>query len=267
MAKVRPMARYRMLISYDGTDYCGWQRQPEHKHSPEAPSIQETLEKALAKILNHPLDLSASGRTDAGVHAVGQVVHFETDRKMPNDLCWALRSQLPPSIIPKKLWLAPDDFHATISAVDKTYRYVIFNKPRASALLHRYSWWIRGALDVDGLNQAAEHLIGTQDFASFRNVGTPTKTTIRRIDRAIWSQPRPGILRFEVTGGGFMKQMVRNLVGTMVDNQLRGRSPELMSEIIALKDRAKAGPAAPAQGLFLMKVRYPKALDNKCRQL
>ncbi|MBX3018257.1 MAG: tRNA pseudouridine(38-40) synthase TruA [Bdellovibrionaceae bacterium] len=261
------MARYRMLISYDGTDFCGWQRQGEHKNSPKLPSIQETLEKAVGQILNHPLDISASGRTDAGVHAVGQVIHFETERKIPQDLCWALRSKLPPSISPKALWLAPDEFHATLSAVNKTYRYWIYNQPRASALFHRYSWWIRTPLDLSRMNRSAEQLLGTQDFASFRNVGTPTKTTIRRIDRAVWTETKPGILKFEVTGSGFMKQMVRNLVGTMTELEIRGKNPEKMSEIIALKDRSEAGPAAPAQGLFLMKVRYPKALDNKCRQL
>lgn len=261
------MARYRMLISYDGTDYCGWQKQKDHKHGPDLPSIQQTLEIALGNILNHPVDISASGRTDAGVHAVGQVVHFETERKMPQDLCWALKSKLPNSISAKQVWLAPDDFHATISAVNKTYRYWIWNHPRAPALLARYSWWIRNPLSLDFLNQVSQQLIGTQDFASFRSVGTPTKTTFRRIDRAEWVQKRPGLLQFSITGGGFMKQMVRNIVGTSVDLELKGKEAKMMSDIIALKDRTKAGPAAPPQGLFLLKVRYPKALDNKCRQL
>lgn len=261
------MARYRMLISYDGTDYCGWQRQKDHQNGPELPSLQETLEDALGAILNEPLILSASGRTDAGVHAAGQVIHFDTERRLPKDLCWALRSRLPPSISAKAVWAAPDEFHATLSAVDKTYRYWIWNRPRASALLHRYSWWIRKPLELDFLNETSRLLLGTQDFASFRSMGTPTKTTVRRIDRVQWSRKASGLLQFEITGGGFMKQMVRNIVGTLVELEMRGHPPEMISDIIALKDRTKAGPAAPPQGLFLMKVRYPKALDNKCRQL
>lgn len=261
------MPRYRMLISYDGTDFCGWQRQGEHQNSPELPSVQESLETALGTILNHRVVLSASGRTDAGVHAAGQVIHFDSDRKMPKDLCWALRGKLPPSISAKAVWLAPDEFHATLSAIDKTYRYWIWNRPRASALLHRYSWWIRSPLDVDYLNACSRHLLGTQDFASFRSVGTPTKTTVRRIDRVEWKRLNSGLVQFEITGGGFMKQMVRNIVGTVVDLEMRRKDAEMINDIIALKDRTKAGPAAPAQGLFLMKVRYPKALDKECRQL
>lgn len=261
------MARYRLLISYDGTDFCGWQRQKDHKHGPELPSIQGTLESALGKILTHPVNISASGRTDAGVHAVGQVCHFETERRMPADLCWALKAKLPPSISAKALWLAPDDFHATLSAVRKTYRYWIWNHPRAPALLHRYSWWIRRPVSLDYLNEASKLLLGEQDFESFRSMGTPVRHSIRRIERAEWIQKRPGLMEFSITGNGFMKQMVRNIVGTLMDLEMRRHPAEKLNEIIALRDRAKAGPAAPPQGLFLLNVRYPKSLDNKCRQL
>lgn len=264
---MRPVARYKMIISYDGTDFCGWQRQKDHKHGPELPSIQETFEKALGTILNHKVDLSASGRTDAGVHAVGQVIHFDTDRKMPRDLCWALKSKLPPTISAKALFEVPKEFHATVSAYNKTYRYWVWNHERAPALMQRYVWWIRNPLHLDFLQEAADQLVGTQDFASFKNTGTPTRTTVRRIDQAVWTQKKPGLLEFQITGGGFMKQMVRNIVGTMVDLELKGKEAKMISDIIALKDRTKAGPAAPPQGLFLMKVRYPKALDNKSRQL
>lgn len=261
------MARYRLLVSYDGTDYCGWQKQKDHEHGPDLPSLQETLERALGSILNHQVDLCASGRTDAGVHALGQVCHFESDRQMPRDLCWALKSKLPSSISAKSLWLAPDDFHATISAEQKTYRYWIWNHARPTALLSRYSWWIRQPLRLDYLNEVAQQLIGEKDFASFRSVGTPVKHTIRRIDRAVWRQRHPGLVEFSITGGGFMKQMVRNIVGTQVEMDMRGRDVEMLSNIINLKDRTKAGVTAPAQGLFLVNVRYPKALDNGCRQI
>lgn len=262
-----PMARYRLHISYDGTDFCGWQRQKEHKHGTLQPSIQQTLEEALSSILNHDVELSASGRTDAGVHALNQVVHFKSERKMPADLCWALKSKLPSTISAKALYVAPDDFHATLSAVDKTYRYWIWNHPRAPALLGRYSWWIRNPIRLDFLNEACRHLIGTQDFASFRSMGTPVRHTVRRIDQALWTQKRAGLIEFSITGGGFMKQMVRNIVGTAIDLEKKDKTTEMMKDIIALKDRTKAGTTAPPQGLFLVRVRYPKSLDNKCRQI
>lgn len=254
------MARYRMILSYDGTDFCGWQRQKPHKHASPLPSIQETLEQALGKILNHPVDVSASGRTDAGVHAVAQVVHFETDRKLPRDLCWALKSQLPASISAKAYAPVPSDFHATLSAKRKTYRYWIWNHPRAPALLNRYAWWLRAPLDLDKLNALCEPLLGEQDFACFRSMGSPVKTTVRRIEKAAWVRRRNGLIEFTVVGNGFMKQMVRNMVGTMVDLEKQPNGHEKMREIIGLKDRTRAGRTAPPQGLFLINVEYPKRL-------
>lgn len=261
------MTKVKLLVSYDGTDFCGWQKQKDHKHGPDLPSLQETVEKALEKILNHPVELCASGRTDAGVHAVGQVCHFETDRRLPKDLCWALKAQLPPSVSAKAAWEAPAEFHATLSATKKTYKYWVWNHPRAPALLHRYSWWIRTPLDVDELNRMAEKLLGRHDFASFRSMGTPVRHTVREIYSARWHWRRPGLLEFEVIGNGFMKQMVRNLVGTQVDLAWKGQPIEKMDEILKACDRTKAGPAAPPQGLFLYRVVYPKTLDRKCRRL
>lgn len=264
------VAKYRLVISYDGTDFCGWQRQKEHRHASPKPSIQGTLEEALSRIFNHPVVVSASGRTDAGVHAVAQTCHFETDRKLPKDLCWALKSQLPPSIAAKAVFPAPDHFHATLSATRKTYRYWIWNQPRGTALLHRYSWWIRSPLDPKLLNELAATLIGEKDFASFRSMGTPVKHTRRRIFRARWRRKPSGLLEFEVTGNGFMKQMVRNLVGTQVLLCQAHKGPEKMREIISLEDRTKAGPAAPPQGLFLMHVEYPQnhiSVDRTDREI
>jgi tRNA pseudouridine38-40 synthase len=261
------MTRVKLIISYDGTDYCGWQKQKSHAFASDLPTIQETAEKALEKIFRHPISLSASGRTDAGVHAAAQVIHFDTDRRLPKDLCWALRSHLPDTIVAKAAFIAPDDFHSTISAEKKTYRYWVWNNPRPTALMARYSWWIRQELDVDFLNECAKHLISKQDFASFRSVGTEVKHTIRHIYKAQWRRKKSGLLQFEVTGNGFMKQMVRNLVGTQVDLALRGEPSERMLSILQAKDRTKAGPAAPPQGLFLAQVYYPKELDNRCRQI
>jgi tRNA pseudouridine38-40 synthase len=261
------MARIKLILSYDGTDYCGWQKQKEHAFASDKPSVQETVEKALEQILRHPIELSASGRTDAGVHAVAQVAHFDSERTMPKDLCWALHSKLPTSITAKAAFEAPDDFHSTISAEKKIYRYWIWNNMRSTALLSRYSWGLRKPLNLDFLNEAASHLLGEQDFASFRSMGTPVKTTVREIYSAQWSRPKPSLLEFKVCGNGFMKQMVRNLVGTMADLDIKSQPAEMMREIINHKDRRKAGPTAPPQGLALLKVYYPQTLDKRCRRL
>lgn len=261
------MARIKMIVSYDGTDFCGWQKQKDHASASEKPSLQETIEKALSKIFNEPIDLSASGRTDAGVHALAQVCHFDTERPLPKDLCWALRAKLPDSIVAKSAWIAADDFHSTISATHKTYRYWIWNSPRSTALLARYSEWIRQPLDLDYLNEQTKYLVGKQDFKSFQSTGTVVHHTIREIHSARWRMKKKNLIEFEITGSGFLKQMVRNIVGTQMDLFLRGQPIEKMKDIIAAQDRKKAGPAAPAQGLFLYRVYYPKSLDNKCRQI
>jgi tRNA pseudouridine38-40 synthase len=259
--------RIKLLVSYDGTDYCGWQKQKDHKHGPEKPSLQETLEKALAKILNEPVKVSASGRTDAGVHALGQVAHFDTTRKLPKDICWALRSTLPHSIVVKSAWEAPPEFHATLSATHKTYRYWVWNSQRPTALMDRFTNWVRHPLDLDYLNEQAKYLEKSQDFKSFQSVGTPVLHTVREIYKARWKQRKKHLVEFEITGSGFLKQMVRNIVGTQLDLCHKGQPIEKIEEIIKAQNRQKAGPAAPPQGLFLYHVYYPSDLDIKCRQI
>lgn len=258
------MSRVRLVLSYDGTDYCGWQKQKAHICGPKLPSIQETVEQALQKILNQSLAVSASGRTDAGVHAVYQVTHFDTTRTLPRDLCWALKSQLPASISAKYAWIAPSDFHSTLSARWKTYRYYIWNDDRPTALLARYSWWIRKKLDIELLQALTQPILGTHDFASFQSKGTPVRHTVRTIYRAEWKKINQRLLLFEVTGSGFLKQMVRNMVGTVVDGSLKGQTPQDIQRIMATCDRTQAGPTCPPQGLFLYRVGYPKKLDRLC---
>ena len=261
------MARIKLIVSYDGTDFCGWQKQKDHAHASEKPSLQETLEKAHEKIFREKIDLSGSGRTDAGVHALAQVCHFDTEKTLPKDLCWALKSKLPDSIVAKSAWIAADDFHATRSATHKTYKYWIWNSPRSTALLARYSQWIRQPLDLDYLNEQAKYLVGKQDFKSFQSTGTPVSSTVREIYSAQWKMKKKNLIEFEITGSGFLKQMVRNIVGTQTDFALRGYPAEKMKEVLKAQDRKKAGPTAPGQGLFLYRVYYPQSLDNKCRQI
>lgn len=261
------LTKVRFTVAYDGTGFCGWQKQkPE-----DQVSVAQTIEEALEKVFAEKISLFASGRTDAGVHALNQVCHFSTHRKMdPNkkwDLCWALNAHLPPSIVVKKAWLAPDDFHATLSATHKTYRYLLINRSRPSAHLNRYAHWARLPIDLQHLQDSSRFLLGNHDFKSFQSVGTPVKDTIREIYQADWQWRRPGVLQFTVTGSGFLKQMVRNIVGTSLMLERKGLDPSKMQEILAAQDRMKAGPPAPAQGLYLMRVYYPQDLDNRCLEL
>lgn len=261
------LTKIRFTVAYDGTGYCGWQKQkPE-----DQVSVAQVIEQALEKVFNEKISLFASGRTDAGVHALNQVCHFSTRRKINPakrwDLCWALNAHLPPGIVVKKAWLAPEDFHATLSASHKTYRYLIINRPRPSAHLNRYAEWVRLPIDIEHLQQSSKFLIGNQDFKSFQSVGTPVRDTLREIYKADWKWRRPGVLQFTVTGNGFLKQMVRNIVGTSLMLERKKMPAEDMGEIILAQDRMKAGPPAPAQGLYLMKVYYPQNLDNRCLEL
>ncbi len=261
------MTRIRFTVAYDGTDFCGWQRQ---NHGP-LKSVQHVLEDALSKLLQEKIGLYASGRTDAGVHARNQVCHFDSRHPESKfigwDFPWALKTLLPPSISVKKAWIAPSDFHSTLSATGKTYRYFIFNHPRRSPFLYRYAEWLRKPVDMDHLNASTEYILGKHDFKSFQSVGSPVPHTVREIYKAQWERPKPHILRFSVTGEGFLKQMVRNIVGTQLMLERQGEKPEKMKKILEAMDRKIAGPPAAPQGLFLWRVYYPKELDNRCRNL
>ncbi len=261
------MPRIKFTVAYDGTDFCGWQRQ---NHGPK-PSICQTIQTGLEKIFDQKISLFASGRTDAGVHALNQVCHFDTTRPEARlkgfDLGAAMKTQLPSTISIKRAWLAPEEFHSTLSPEKKTYRYLIYNAPQPSVFLNRYTDWIRKPLDLDYLNSCSEFLLGNQDFKSFQSVGSDVKHTVRNIEYAKWSWRRDNIAQFTITGSGFLKQMVRNIVGTQLLLEKKGFQSEKLREIIESKSRQAAGPPAPPQGLFLMRVYYPLDLDNKCREL
>ncbi len=261
------MTRIKFTVAYDGTGYCGWQKQNHEKR----PSISGTIEAALEKIFGHKIILFASGRTDAGVHALNQVCHFDTTKDLSQrknwDLSWALRRYLPDSIVVKKVWIAPKQFHSTISAYKKTYKYLIFNAQRPSPLLNRYMGWVRRPINLDHLNESSQFLLGFQDFKSFQSIGTDVKSTDREIFQASWRWKKNNIAEFTITGSGFLKQMVRNIIGTQLFLEQNCLPPEDIKKIIRLKDRKFAGPAVEPQGLYLLKVYYPQDLDNKCREL
>ncbi len=268
MNNLENKTRVRLQISYEGTDFCGWQKQTGNRPKK---SVCQAIEEGLQKVFDEKIALFASGRTDAGVHALNQVCHFDTLRdpsRFKNwDLCWGVGTHLPHSIVIKKAWVAPPDFHATISATHKTYRYLILNQKRQSPFLDRFADWIRQPIDIEHLRASSRYLIGIQDFKSFQSVGTIVPHTRRQIFKAEWVWRRPGILQFTVTGSGFLKQMVRNIVGTSLMLERKNLPPEHIKSIISALDRRQAGPPAPPQGLYLMQVYYPKDLDNRCLEI
>lgn len=247
--------RVKLVLSYDGTDFCGWQKQKQSIK----PSIQEALEAGLARIFKEPVNCIASGRTDAGVHAFAQVVHFDAPRN-PDGINFvkALRAMLPETIVVKSSSVVDPRFHSLLSAKAKTYRYIISTRQVAPTFLGKFSHWYPYRFDLSDLQSLAQVIEGTHDFKSFQSVGTDVPSTIRTIYRARWIEKKPGIYYFEVTGNGFLKQMVRNLVGTQLYYMQKKRSPEDLKQLLLAKDRTKAAYTAPAQGLFLIKVYYPR---------
>ncbi len=259
--------KIRMQVAYDGTDFCGWQRQ---NHGNQI-SVCQTIQQGLEQLFQQKIDLFASGRTDAGVHAMAQQCHFSVDKdenffkKM--DLAWALKSKLPSTINVRRVWVAPKDFHSTLSAEKKTYKYLIYQNNRQNPFLSRYTHWVRSPLQIEALQSYANQVVGEFDFKSFQSVGSDVPHTVREILKAHWQWKNDKILQFSVTGTGFLKQMVRNLVGTMLMLEKNHHTPEEMKRILMAQDRRQAGPPAPPQGLFLWKVYYPRELDKRCREL
>jgi tRNA pseudouridine38-40 synthase len=253
----------KLLLSYDGTDFQGWQKQPGRS------TVQTSLETVLSQIYNEPIRITGSGRTDSGTHAVGQVAHFIAPKVLSTEhkLMRAMNAMLPDSVVVKGAWEAPTEFHARKSAVRKTYIYRIWNHPTRSALWRQRALWVPHELDLKFLNGLARATHGRQDFKSFQTMGTPVKTTIRRIDAAEWVLRAPGLVEFRICGSGFLKQMVRNLVGTMLHLERNKMDLTDFLNIFEARDRQAAKTTAPAHGLYLYRVEYPADLDNKCRKL
>jgi tRNA pseudouridine38-40 synthase len=245
------MRNIRLLIEYDGTNYRGWQVQPKGS------TIQGMIEDKLALLTGEPVHLIGSGRTDAGAHAFGQVAHFRTKSKMDvRTFQRALNSLLPPDILIQKVKEVEEGFHARNQSKSKVYEYRILNRNLRSVFHRGYAWHIPQRLDLEEVKKAARNLIGEHDFSSFRSTGTPTRTAVRRVIRAEWKRGRGGLIRFEIEANGFLKQMVRAVVGTLVEVGRGKISAEEFRKIIESKDRKKAGSTAPAHGLFLKEVKY-----------
>jgi tRNA pseudouridine38-40 synthase len=241
----------KLTIEYDGSAYHGWQRQPN------GPSIQEEIEKAASVMTRQKITLIGSGRTDAGVHALGQTANFRCRTRIPVvDLHKGLNSLLPDDIVIRECAQAPPGFHARYDAKSKIYQYTILNRPIPTALGRNYHWWIRTPLDRAAMDKALTHIRGEHDFKAFEGAGSPRSHTVRHIIQANWGNDFPGRLVFTIEANGFLRYMVRNIVGTLV---LVGRGKlreDQVADILASRDRNLAGATAPPQGLCLMEVRY-----------
>lgn len=245
------MRTIKLLIEYDGTNYFGWQLQPQK------PTIQGTIEEKWKQITGEKIHLVGSGRTDAGVHAIGQVAHFKTQSLLSlKAIQRALNSLLPPDIVIKEVKEMESDFHARKMAKRKVYEYRILNTPLPSVFHRGYVWHVPQPLDLEKVKRATPILIGKHDFSSFRSTGTPTKTAIREVYRAEWRRNSYGLIRFEIEANGFLKQMVRAIVGTLVEVGRGKIAVEDFQKILDSKDRRQSGPTAPAHGLFLKEVKY-----------
>jgi tRNA pseudouridine38-40 synthase len=246
------MRTLKLTVSYDGTAYCGWQVQTN------GPTIQGMLERAFAK-LGSPIRVVASGRTDAGVHAHGQVVSCRDESEIPLErMVAALNGNLPRDIRVQNVELAPDGFHAIRDSVKKRYRYILQTGSIPSVFRGRYTWFVRGALDVDAMNRAGQGLVGKHDFSSYEAAGSERKTSVRTIlDLIVVDSPlERNEIFIEVEADGFLYNMVRNIVGTLVEVGQSHQTVQWPAEILEKRDRKFAGKTAPPQGLYLLQVTY-----------
>lgn len=240
-----------LIVAYDGTDYHGFQRQ-----TPPVVAVQNVLEDALSRVFGDAIEMAAAGRTDAGVHAVGQVVNFFTDGTIPVErVPRAVNSLLPPDIVVRRVFEADRDFSALHSAGEKTYRYRILTGETPNPFLCRFAWYIRPSLDAAAMENALVSLLGTHDFSSFRAAGGAPISPIRTMTKAkLSTDGRELALVF--AADGFLYHMVRNIVGTLVDVGRGVFSPEDFAAILAAKNRQCASATAPACGLCLERVDY-----------
>jgi len=239
-----------LRIAYDGTDFVGWQVQPT------GVSVQQLVEDALARILGQSVRLHSSGRTDAGVHARGMMAHFQTERDLPlSAFREGANRFLPPTVAVQEALEMPSDFHARFDACGKWYRYSIYQGPVRHPLHSRFSWQLRQPLDIPAMGRAATAFVGSHDFASFRSSSCDAKTTVREIFSIELIEEGP-LLHIDVRGGGFLKNMVRVMVGTLVEIGQGRRPEEEVTLLLKNPDRTAAGQTAPPQGLCLMSVWY-----------
>jgi tRNA pseudouridine38-40 synthase len=247
---VTQLRRYRAVVEYDGTDFLGYQIQATGR------TVQGELERALQQVTGLAARVDGSGRTDAGVHALGQVVAFNVTWKHTlTDLHRALNATLPRDVVISDLKIADDKFHPRFSALSRSYRYTVINQPWPNALERRYAYHVRDSLDVAAMRQASRCLLGSHDFASF---GKPPQgeITVRQVMQADWLVAGTR-LAFDITANAFLYHMVRFLVGTLIQVGLGRLNADEVQQILAVRDLTRAAAPAPPHGLCLMRVTYP----------
>jgi len=240
----------KLTLEYDGSNYSGWQLQPRHD------SVQGRIEAALERIFGAPVRVFGSGRTDAGVHARGQVASISIPRPFDAvELQRALNATLPADIVVMEVSPAPDDFDPRRAARSRVYEYRVLNRKVASAFEYRYSWLVRDQLDLAAMNCAAQIFVGEHDFAAFRSLGSEVTTTVRRVISSEWTRAADVFL-YRVEATSFLRHMVRAMVAAMVDVGRGKLTPEKIATILAGRDRHAAPANAPPGGLYLVEVRY-----------
>jgi tRNA pseudouridine38-40 synthase len=243
----------RLVVEYDGTTLSGWQRQDN------APTVQQHLEEALAQLLTHEVSVLGASRTDAGVHARGQVASFRTDRTIPlHGIRRGVNTFLPDCIAVRDAAEVPDDFHPRFSATGKHYRYTILARADRSPRWRDRAWHHPDALSIPQMIEGARALVGEHDFSAFRAAGCAAKSPVRRIE-TIGVTRTDELVDVDIRGNAFLRNMVRIIVGTLVEVGTGKRAPTQVAEILASRDRLRAGITAPPQGLELVEVRYDGA--------
>lgn len=251
------MRTIKFIIEYDGSDFVGWQRQPNGL------SVQQVVEEALTQLLGQSARLFSSGRTDAGVHAHGMVAHFQTERSLPlRAFRDGVNRFLPSTVAVQQVEEMSPGFHARFDACGKWYRYSIYLAPVRSPLHARTAWWLKGSLDFTAMKEAAALFVGRHDFGAFRTSGCAAKTTVRDVF-AVDLQCHERLLTIDVKGGGFLRNMVRMMVGTLVEVGQGKRSSKGLADLLAGRDGGGSAHTAPAHGLCLMEVWYDADESNK----
>ncbi len=260
------MKRVMLKVAYDGTEYCGWQIQPN------GITIEEVLNRELTRITGAPVAVIGASRTDSGVHARGNVCVFDTESRIPAEkFAFAINAGLPQDVVVQSSCEVAGDFHPRHCDCHKTYEYRICNATFPDPLVHRYSHFLYHKLDVDAMREAAQYLIGEHDFKSFCSVNTQVKDTVRKVNSIeLLVEPRDGgearMITIRINGNGFLYNMVRIIAGTLIQVGFHRYPPEHVKEILEAKDRAAAGETAPACGLTLMEICYREEDYQKCRE-